>query len=71
MLPVNNDSKGMIHDYEKRCILILGHTRELGGGRGGGGEKASAPGVFGSCSFFSRAHLEPSLVIVSFYGYEI
>ena len=33
--------------------------------------KASAPDVFCSCSFIPRTHLETSLVLVSYYGYEI
>ena len=54
--------KGMIHDYEKRCILTLGRTR---------GDKTSAPDVFGSFSFVPRAHFESGSVMVSFYGYEM
>ena len=47
------------------------------GGGGGGGlsffleDKTSAPDVFSSCSFIPCAHFETSLVIISFYGYEI
>ena len=33
--------------------------------------KTSAPEVLSSCLFISRAHFETSLVMVSFYGYEI
>ena len=44
---------------------------------GGGGlsffleDKTSAPDVFSSCSFILCAHFETSLMIISFYGYEI
>ena len=34
-------------------------------------DKTSAPNDFGSCSFIPRAHFETSLVMVSYYGYEI
>ena len=34
-------------------------------------DKTSAPDVFSSCSFIPRAHFETSLVMVSYYGYEI
>ena len=34
-------------------------------------DKTSAPDVFSSCSFIPRAHFKSSLVMVSFYGYEI
>ena len=43
-------------------------------GGGGGGfldDKTSAPEVFCSCSCISGAHFETSLVMVSYYGYEI
>ena len=33
--------------------------------------KTSAPDVFSSCLFISRAHFKSSSVMVSFYGYEI
>ena len=35
------------------------------------GDKTSAPDVFSSCSFISRADFEMSLVMVRCYGYEI
>ena len=34
-------------------------------------DKASASDVFSSCSFIPRTHFETSLVMVSYYGYEI
>ena len=34
-------------------------------------DKISGPDVFCSCSFIPRAHFETSLVMVSYYGYEI
>ena len=34
-------------------------------------DKTSAPDVFSSCSFISRADFEMSLVMVRCYGYEI
>ena len=34
-------------------------------------DKTSAPDVFSSCLFITRAHFETRLVIVSYYGYEI
>ena len=34
-------------------------------------DKTSAPEVFCRCSFIPCAHLETSLVVVSYYGYEI
>ena len=34
-------------------------------------EKTSAPEVFCGCLFILRAHLKTSLVMVSYYGYEI
>ena len=34
-------------------------------------DKTSAPDVFSSCLFISRAYFETSLVMVSCYGYEI
>ena len=34
-------------------------------------DKASAADVFSSCLFIPHAHLETSLVMVSYYGYEI
>ena len=34
-------------------------------------DKTSAPDVFSSCLFIPHAHYETSLVVVSFYGYEI
>ena len=34
-------------------------------------DKTSAPNDFGSYSFIPRAHFETSLVMVSYYGYEI
>ena len=50
-------------------------------GEGGGGlsllfrffldDKTSEPDVFSSCFFIPRAHFETSLVMVSYYGYEI
>ena len=33
--------------------------------------KTSASRVFSSCSFISRAHFEPSSVMVIFYSYDI
>ena len=33
-------------------------------------DQTSAPDVFSSCSFITRAHFETSLVMISFYGYE-
>ena len=33
--------------------------------------KISAPDVFSSWSFISRTHFETSLVMVSYFGYEI
>ena len=35
------------------------------------GDKTSALEVFCSCSFILRAHFETSLLMVSYYGYEI
>ena len=34
-------------------------------------DKTSAPDVFSSCSFILRAHFETSLVMVSYYGYDV
>lgn len=34
-------------------------------------DKTSAPDVFSCCSFIPHAHFEASLVMVSYYGYEI
>ena len=34
-------------------------------------DKTSAPDVFNSFSFFPRTHFETSLVMVSYYRYEI
>ena len=34
-------------------------------------DKTSAPHVFKNCSFIPRAYFETSLVMVSYYGYEI
>ena len=34
-------------------------------------DKTSEPDVFSSCSFIPRADFETSLVMVSYYGYEI
>ena len=34
-------------------------------------DKTSAPDVFSSCSFIPGGHFETSLVMVSYYGYEI
>ena len=61
--------------------LTFRRTRAGGGGGGGGGvnffliffldDKTSAPEVFSRCSFIPRAHFETSLVMVSFYGYEV
>ena len=34
-------------------------------------DKTSAPEVYCSCLFVPRAHFEISLVMVSYYGYEI
>ena len=34
-------------------------------------EKTSSPDVFSTCSFIPRIHFETSLVMVSYYGYEI
>ena len=34
-------------------------------------DKTSEPDVFSSCSFIPCAHFETSLVMVSYYGYEI
>ena len=34
-------------------------------------DKTSAPEVFCRCSFIPCAHFETSLVVVSYYGYEI
>ena len=65
------------HGFHCEILLTLSQT---GGGGGGGAEvflsifledKESAPDVFSSCSCISRAHFEASLVMVSFYGYEI
>ena len=57
-------------------VLTLGPTRRGRRREGGGGrvvdKKTSAPEVFSSnCSFIPRAHFETSLVMVSYYGYEI
>ena len=35
------------------------------------GDKTSALEVFCSCSFILRAHFETSLLMVSYYGYQI
>ena len=66
--------------------MTLGRTRGWGGGGGGVvwvrvrvkvflifflGDKTSAVEVFCSCSFILRAHFETSLLMVSYYGYEI
>ena len=34
-------------------------------------DKTSAPDVFTSCSFIPCTHFQTSLVMVSYYGYEI
>ena len=34
-------------------------------------DKTSAPDVFSSCSLIPRAHFETSLVMVSYYGYDV
>ena len=67
-------------------ILNLDPRTYKGVGRGGGGvvrvrvkvflifflgDKTSALEVFCSCSFILRAHFETSLLMVSYYGYEI
>ena len=51
---------------------------DVQGGQGGGGVVVTpsevcvfAPDVFSNCSFIPCAHFERSLVMVSYYGYEI
>ena len=34
-------------------------------------DKTSVPDVFSTCSFISRTHFETSLVMDSYYGYEL
>ena len=72
--------KGKMH-----FVLTFGRTSGGGGGRGEGAssdpsefffsffldDKTSAPDVFNSFSFFPRTHFETSLVMVSYYRYEI
>ena len=67
------------------CTLVLTLGRSTGGGGGRGGchpplrlfwfffldDKTSASEVFCSSLFIPRAHPETSLVMVSYYGYEI
>ena len=72
--------------HKVHCIkLILGRTGKRGGGGGEGGchpvsdvflrffldNQTSAYDVFSSRSFIPRTHFETSLLMVSYYGYEI
>ena len=73
--------------FKFKHILTLGRTGVGGGGWVGGGgllllpsedslsfsldDKTSTPDVFSSSSFIPRANFKKSLVMVTFYGYEI
>ena len=70
----------ILFQFLKFGTLNLGHTRAGGGERLGLRlglgpsplpHKVFLPGVFSSCSFIPRAHLETSLVMVSCCGYEL
>ena len=68
--------KGKMH-----FVLTFGRTSEGEGGASSDpsefffsfflDDKTSAPDVFDSFSFFPRTHFETSLVMVSYYRYEI
>ena len=65
----------------KLLLIAIGlNPRTYKAGRGGGAGEVVvtpsevfvfAPDVFSNCSFIPCAHFERSLVMVSYYGYEI
>ena len=78
-----NETNFFIWSKRDKCILFEPSDVQVGGGGAASSDpsevffsfflddKTSAPDVFNSFSFFPRTHFETSLVMVSYYRYEI